>query len=167
MLSLEFQDSICEVVLFLSFCPHPTCSPIHSQRTKDNLSYPWLLNSANGGYSMFQLAWTANLTQHGVPLLRTLSIGALLGISVGTVLTINWFRSTRPRWGAHFPRQVVLGCIRKLAKHKSLSNPVSSVPLRFLTSSSCLNFYPNYFKWRICDLIVTLKMSSPPHCCFW
>lgn len=78
-------------ISLLLFLPYPICSPIHSlTKNKRQFVLSMFAPSTSGGYSMFQLAWTANLIQHGVPLLRNLSIGALLDISVGIVLVFSW-----------------------------------------------------------------------------
>lgn len=34
----------------------------------------------------------------------------------------------RPLWVTQFPRKAILGCIRKLAKHRSLAESPNSVP---------------------------------------
>lgn len=45
---------------------------------------------------------------------------------------IDWYRRAQPTVGRSTPGQVVLACIRKLAKHEPVRTPVSIIPPQFL-----------------------------------
>lgn len=55
-----------------------------------------------------------------------------------------------PLWAASFPRQVVLSCINKLAKHEPVSEPANNSSRWFLLPGSCqelLPWLPSVIDW--------------------
>jgi hypothetical protein len=49
---------------------------------------------------------------------------------------ISWYNKAQPTVGSTIPRQVVLGYIRKVAKHEPVSKPASSILSWFLLPGS-------------------------------
>lgn len=80
---------------------------------------------------------------------------------LGTVLIINWYRRVQPTVGSTSPRQVILGWLRKQAKHETkVSRPENSIPLWSLTLSS----YSDFMSMMSWDLVEPNKSFPPIRC---
>lgn len=79
--------------------------------------------------SLSWLALTISLTQseNGVSSARLLRPNWPAGMSLGSVLIINWWRSDQCTAGDTIPWAGSTNCIRKLAKYKSASKTVSYI----------------------------------------